>query len=185
MRINVTSVPMHRSDAYPHAPPTWRTSGPWRACAIVVLVPAIVLLLSACNVMVPPGHENDPIPRVELTGSGPVPVEVDSIGGECGGAPDSFFYHLELDVGLGVGFSAREDSPGSFTLTLTTAAAPLSPSGATGPIFSASGITAGVSENYPVITFNTDLVGETGTEHITGRVECPGPDPTSPPPAPV
>jgi len=148
---------------------------------------ATVLPLVACNPMVAPGHENDPIPRIKLVGSGPVPIRLDSGGGECGGAPGNFYFHLELDVGLGVGFSAREDSPGSFTLTLTTAAATLNPSGAfePGPSFSASGITTGVTEDYPAIAFDTDLVGETGTEHVSGSITCPGPDPTSPPPAAV
>jgi hypothetical protein len=147
---------------------------------------ATVLLLSACNPM-DPGHAPGPEPMVKLTGSGPVSVRLDSTGWECGGLPDSFYFHLELDVGLGLGFSAREDSPGSFTLTLTTAAETLNPSGAVEPgsTFSASGVTAGVVENYPRITLDTDLVGETGTEHVSGSVTCPGPDPTSPPPAAV
>ena len=143
------------------------------------------LLLSACNPLVAPGHENDPIPRITLTGSGPAPINVDAAGGHCGGAPGSFFYDLALDVGAAVGFSAREDSPGSFTLTMTTVAETLNPSGAFEPdlTFSASGITTGVSGTHPRITFDTDLVGEAGTEHVTGSIECPGPDPTSPPPA--
>jgi hypothetical protein len=145
---------------------------------------AIVLLLSACNPM-DPGHEPGPEPIVRLTGSGAVPVQLNSTGGVCGGLPGSFYFDLELDVGLGLGFSAREDSPGSFTLTLTTAAETLNPSGGLEPdaTFASSGVTAGVSEDYPTITFDTDLVGETGTEHIKGSITCPGPGPTSPPPA--
>ena len=151
----------------------------------LAVLPA-VLLLSACNPM-DPGHEPGPDPMVRLTGSGAVPVQINSSGGECGGLPGRFYFHLELDVGLGLGFSAREDVPGSFTLTLTTAAETLNPSGAFEPAatFASSGVTAGVSENYPGITFDTDLVGATGTEHVNGSITCPGPDPTSPPPAPV